>query len=136
MKIMKRLIFVLLLSVILAMSSFGTDIKKKTIVLNSENIENVKVNIPSTVKFYQEDCNQMSIISNDSIILHMIRYQVNDRTLIIDLNNRNLNDNCNDLNPIDIQIRLPHNVQLVTTKNMQILDHSTKNYIKSANNEK
>ena len=118
------------------MSSLGKDIKKKTIVLNSDNIENVKVNIPSTINFYQEDCNQMSIISNDSIIFNMIKYQVDDRTLIIDLNNRNLNDNCKDLNPVDIQIRLPYNVQLVTTKNMQILDHSNKNYIKSANNEK
>ena len=133
---MKRIIFILLLSVIVAMTSLGKDIKKKTIVLNSDNIENVKVNIPSTINFYQEDCNQMSIISNDSIIFKMIKYQVDDRTLIIDLNNRNLNDNCKDLNPVDIQIRLPYNVQLVTTKNMQILDHSNKNYIKSANNEK
>ena len=133
---MRKIFLILLLSVIVSMSSFATDGNKKTIKLDNTKIENVTVTIPSTIFFYEDntDNNMMSIIAKDRIILNMIKYQITDKTLIIDLNNRNLDDNFNDLQPADIQIRLPQNVQLAISKNMQILNRSNiKKNKKSAN---
>lgn len=132
---MRKIFLILLLSVIVSMSSFATDGNKKTIKLDNTKIENVTVTIPSTIIFYEDNTdNMMSIIAKDRIILNMIKYQITDKTLIIDLNNRSLDDNFNDLKPADIQIRLPQNVQLAISKNMQILNRSNiKKNKKSAN---
>lgn len=132
---MRKIFLILLLSVIVSMSSFATDGNKKTIKLDNTKIENVTVTIPSTIFFYEDNTdNMMSIIAKDRIILNMIKYQITDKTLIIDLNNRSLDDNFNDLKPADIQIRLPQNVQLAISKNMQILNRSNiKKNKKSAN---
>ena len=126
---MKKYILTLLIALLSIVSLNANDIKLEQIINN--NISEVVVNIPSTIKVYQslDDKTHIRFRSKDSELLDYIYYKYNNNKLLI--NSNYIINNITE-NSVVIYLYVPNNDIKYYTENKG-LDVKTKDHSKNIN---